>query len=412
MEATFTAPPSAESIGHNPEAKNPLYDSANVSDYKHLGIALDAAVPYLLNPDTLLLILRNGELIVVHMEGGEDVGRGWKRRKGGVKKFLLKRVGLRTIMPSCGTRLGAFDRKMGVFATRRGVDGVGGVFQSDNGDSSFGYLFAGSRVADAMLIQFSESEADAMNYQLHTHLTTSPKPTNNAVMTDAVDDISDDEDDIYGITTTSNSSLSKSNVPTKHHPKFSFRIVDSLICTGPIKDVVLGEPASYSTHPFSDQDKRVDLEVVTTTGEGFSGALGILQRSIRPQIISSFDMQGVVDIWTIRCSSINEKRRQSVVEPSSPKSNRSGSFSEPLDGDTSGYDRYLFISKESPPGTMVLETGEEFTEVVDKQFYVDGVTVGVGTVLDETAIIQVHTNGIVLLEAGNFELYRLLLIVK
>ncbi|TPX54847.1 hypothetical protein PhCBS80983_g05700 [Powellomyces hirtus] len=401
-EALFPPPPSVETIGHNFEIKNPLYDAANVSNYKHLGLALDGSASFFLNPDTLLTVLRTGEMIKVDLKGGEGVGRGWKRRKGGVKSFLLTRLGLQTIMPSCGTRFGATGAGAGHLAkVANAVGRLGGTFQDGDKRGTFGYFFVGSRVADAMLIQFTETQ----------HLEET-QPSSAMAATPSADLDEMDLDDIYGasIVNTASSELPTSWLGSFNQTettRFTFRICDSLICTGPIRDVVVGVPISYSTHPFASTDNaQTNLEVVTCAGEDHSGALGVLQRNIRPQIISSFEIGAVHNMWTVRCTTINERRRQhlaiaaaaveSIAPPTMDVDVSSTAVEPPLE--PSGvHDRYMFMSKDNT--TVILETGEEFAEVENKQFYKEGPTVAVGTLLDETCIVQVHQRGILVLDS-------------
>ncbi|KAJ3160953.1 Cleavage and polyadenylation specificity factor subunit 1 [Geranomyces michiganensis] len=398
-EALFPPPPTVESIGHTFETKNPLYDAANVSDYKHIGLSLDGAQSFFLNPDTLLTVLRSGEMIQVELNGGEGVGQGWKRRKGGVKRFTLERLGLQTVKPSCGTRFGATGSSAGQLAkVANAVGGVGGTFGEGNTTGIFGYFFVGSRAADSMLIQFNE-----------IHTVKSSQPTLAASGPIAVlpggDDM--DLDDIYGeaiVQTSAMPTAASSNLVETETTRFTFRICDSLICTGPIKDVVVGEPTSYSVHPFSvANEAQADLEVVTCTGESSSGALGVLQRNIRPQIISSLEMGRVTGMWTARCTlprakSTSESHNGSTMPMDIDSTDaQRGNGADSVMSSQSNHDTYLFISKDDR--TIILEMEKEFVESENNQFYKDGPTVAVGMVLDETCLVQVHQRGIMLFDS-------------
>ncbi|KAJ3154030.1 Cleavage and polyadenylation specificity factor subunit 1 [Geranomyces variabilis] len=404
-EALFPPPPSVESIGHSFETKNPLYDAAHVSDYKHIGVSLDGAESFFLNPDTLLTVLRSGEMIQVELKGGEGVGQGWKRRKGGVKSFTLERLGLQTVMPSCGTRFGATGASAGQLSkVANAVGRIGGTFAEGNTTGTFGYFFVGSRAADGMLIQFNE---------IHTVLRSEPTLVGSGPIAVLPDGDGMDLDDIYGeaIVRAAAAPLAASASIETESTRFTFRICDSLICTGPIKDVVVGEPTSYSVHPFSTANEaQADLEVVTCTGENGSGALGVLQRNIRPQIISSFEIGVVTGMWTVRCTSTRAKSTSGPGDDSTPDEvnaatpmdidSTDGNLDDKADVPTSAgknYDTYLFMSKEDR--TMILEIGEEFAESENKQLYKDGPTVAVGTVLQETCLIQVYQRGILLLDS-------------
>ena len=44
----------------------------------------------------------------------------------------------------------------------------------------------------------------------------------------------------------------------------------------------------------------LDLELVTTSGYGKNGALTFLQRSVRPQIVTTFQLPDVRAAWTVK----------------------------------------------------------------------------------------------------------------
>ena len=66
---------------------------------------------------------------------------------------------------------------------------------------------------------------------------------------------------------------------------------------GPCGNISLGEPA-FLSEEFSD-GVDLDLELVTTAGYGKNGALCVLQRSIRPQIVTTFTLPGCSNMWTV-----------------------------------------------------------------------------------------------------------------
>lgn len=61
---------------------------------------------------------------------------------------------------------------------------------------------------------------------------------------------------------------------------------DSLLNIGPCGNISMGEPAFLSEEFLHNQDP--DVELVTTSGYGKNGALCVLQRCIRPQVIVSY----------------------------------------------------------------------------------------------------------------------------
>lgn len=58
---------------------------------------------------------------------------------------------------------------------------------------------------------------------------------------------------------------------------------DSLLNIGPCGNVSMGEPAFLSEEFSNNTDP--DVELVTSSGYGKNGALCVLQRSLRPQVI-------------------------------------------------------------------------------------------------------------------------------
>ncbi|KAJ3053431.1 Cleavage and polyadenylation specificity factor subunit 1 [Rhizophlyctis rosea] len=419
MESHFPPPPTLESGGAAPHAANALYGKSRVSDFKHLGFSLEGCVPYFLNPDSLLLVLRSGELVIVELVGDEDVGTGWKRRKSGVRKFNVKKFGLRAVLPSCGTKIGGVTSLRG--------DGAG------DGDAHAGHVFIGSRVGDSLLLQFTETAVmqveDIEDEEKHI---TSPKSATTSKLLDEIDeDIYGDADDMP-LPGSSAGALS-SNTGPRLVPYFRFRITDFLLSTAPIRDAVLGEPTVYSNHAFTPDTARSDLEIVTCAGEGVWGGLGVLQQNVRPVVRASFDMPDVNEIWSVgyrrtlkEAALAQEKSADEGVEEVKAEdgdTNMTPANGAPIEGSSQApetteintsfssaeeyelYDKFILMSKET--GTAVFESGNELRETDDTEFRRDGPTVGVGMLLDDEVYVQVHLNGIIILAADGKRLEEL-----
>ncbi|KAJ3135043.1 Cleavage and polyadenylation specificity factor subunit 1, partial [Irineochytrium annulatum] len=93
LESTLPAPPPSETAGPDMRRDNPLYHESNVRSFRHLEMSLEGAESVFVNPDTLLVVLRTGEMALVELVGSEDGGSGWRRRRGGVKSFKVTRLG-------------------------------------------------------------------------------------------------------------------------------------------------------------------------------------------------------------------------------------------------------------------------------------------------------------------------------
>ena len=292
--------------------RNLLYKAA--TDEKRLGMVLDMPEAVFLNPDTLLLIPDTGELLLFDLIGHEDAGRGWKRKRSGVVEFKMSRVGLRAPPPSTLERLGPWKKD--------------------------GSLFLGSHSGDSLIIKYTESVGSL-----------------EAKVDDEIDDL---DDEIYG------DSNAIQPLILDEKSGFKFQVIDMWPSIIPLQDFAIGEPVD-----FSDIKTKCDhpvLEIVACAGEGHTGSLGIMSESIRPQIISSFDMDGIIDIWTVKCSSIE-----------------------------SDYHSFLIISKEN--STLVLQTGQELTQVKNAEFHTEGPTVLADSVLDNSIIVQIEPNRIILLDS-------------
>ena len=136
--------PTASLLQRSLQPKNPLY-SSRMTNFKYLGVTLDASVSCFLNPDTLLFILKEGDVLIIEMVGNEGDGHGWARKKNGISKFRVAKCGIKTTPPICLC-------KVGQELNSDGID------RWKNENKGTGYIFVGSRVDDSMLLQYQEFE--------------------------------------------------------------------------------------------------------------------------------------------------------------------------------------------------------------------------------------------------------------
>lgn len=79
---------------------------------------------------------------------------------------------------------------------------------------------------------------------------------------------------------------------------FTFEVCDSILNIGPIgfmcvgNRFIEGESDEIDENEIENQND-MDLEIVTSSGHGKNGTLCVLQNSIKPQIITSFDLSGM-----------------------------------------------------------------------------------------------------------------------
>ncbi|KAI9598078.1 CPSF A subunit region-domain-containing protein [Syncephalis fuscata] len=231
----------------------------NTNTAAKLNISLDGAqIVAFLSPVRALLALSTGELYLIELV--QD-GRS-------ITDIHVGKVGA-SALASCGCRLG--DQ----------------------------YVFLGSRMADALLIQYLEAEENKKQQKSVTRRT---------------GQYMDLDIDLYGesIATTA---VSGSNANTKNDNEnikvngqdtstlaklYDFRVCDSLPAIGAITGMAV---ARSVTNMEDMEEKRDDrrLDVVMSTGYGKNGSLAIIRKSIRPADISEFELPGCRSLWTLRC---------------------------------------------------------------------------------------------------------------
>ncbi|XP_046387222.1 cleavage and polyadenylation specificity factor subunit 1 isoform X1 [Ischnura elegans] len=255
-----------------------------------------------------------------------------------------------------------------------------------------GYLFLGSRLGNSLLLRFTEKELStgSVDGEANTQVSTKSAASNAESagkkkrldtlglsrslslgdwMASDVSDIKDlDELEVYG-------SEDQTSVLIA---SYVFEVCDSLLNIGPCGDISMGEPAFLSEEFSNVQDP--DMELVTTSGYGKNGALCVLQQSIRPQVVTTFELPGCIDMWTVIGSG--------------------AANTKPADTETTGTEELMhaFMILSRPDSTMILQTGQEINEVDNSGFSTQGPTVFAGNIGSNRYIIQVSQMGVRLLQ--------------
>ncbi|CAG8433080.1 10709_t:CDS:10 [Diversispora eburnea] len=323
--------------------------------FEHLGLALEGLYHVFLDSDEILFILRNGDLYIVKLIIEER----------SLTKIELKKVGTSTL-PSCSCLV------------------------------ANGYFFVGSRLGDSYFIKYtktntehktnsmingfdnktrkntSDSDADAIN---NTNNTNNMNNANNA-------------DDANNSNNTNNANSSdggnKAEVKKSTISDYQFTICNTITNVGPIVDMAYGELA------FSEEEAHLhsvhkNLELVSCSGYGSASSLCIFHRNINPTLSNSFTMKDCINMWAVSC-------RSNIFR--SINLNVAGLTNNTFNGNTEDYDKFLFISKKNRTMVMVLACGEELQELENSDFYTEGPTLAVGTLLNGTRILQVYAYGI------------------
>lgn len=315
METKLISAPPAEGEPPLPTIPHPpsVYVKMNcINDFKSLSISLDGSCAVFVSPDIFLLVLRNGEMYQVDMIG--DDHRSWRRKRSGVREFKIRSLGLTMCTPMSIIHLGHQKTAQG----------------------RTGRFLCVSNCADSLLVEHSTSIIEA-------------KVEEN----ESDDDL---DDDLYG--------TSKQVQKQGEDGPFMYRVVGSLLCTGPIRDFCLSKPERYTTYPY---DNPVDLQVVACAGQDQDGSMVIFSESIRPQILSSFQLAGVENIF---------------------------SFGYPK---SSAHD-FIILSKGNR--SSILKTGETYEQVEISGFHQTGRTINVGVIGE--FIVQAYVGGLQILDKGSF----------
>jgi len=283
-------------------------------------LSLDCAVAEFLSPDQLVISLKGGELYVLTLL--VDAMRS-------VKGFHVDKAAA-SVLTTCLSTLGN------------------------------GYLFLGSRLGNSLLLKYTSREAGQIGG--------ARKPQEPAQKRKRLDthgdwlDAESEELEVYG-----------STVETVHHKisTFSFEVCDNLLNIGPCGYVSMGEPAFLSDE-FSTNSPDPDIELVSTAGHGKNGALCVLQRTVRPQVVTAFELPGCIDMWTL-------------MGPDAKGSSAEHAF-------------LLLSRKES---SMLLQTGQEINELDSSGFCTTESTIFASNIGGNSHIIQVLSKSILVLKESN-----------
>ncbi|XP_061520798.1 cleavage and polyadenylation specificity factor subunit 1 [Phycodurus eques] len=271
-----------------------------------------------------------------------------------------------------------------------------------------GYLFLGSRLGNSLLLKYTEKLQEAppdevKQKQDKEREKDKEEPPNKKKRVESSSNWTDevDEIEVYGSEAQSGTQLAT----------YSFEVCDSILNIGPCANASMGEPAFLSEEFQANTEP--DLEVVVCSGFGKNGALSVLQRSIRPQVVTTFELPGCHDMWTVISSEVKEKagksdesddvgekemaedKEEGEKEKEEGKKEEEQKKEPPLEDDAKKHG-FLILSRED--STMILQTGQEIMELDTSGFATQGTTVFAGNIGDNKYIIQVSPMGIRLLE--------------
>ncbi|VDO44205.1 unnamed protein product [Haemonchus placei] len=204
-----------------------------------------------------------------------------------------------------------------------------------------GRLFIGSRLGDSQLLEFSiEKEESEISQEAKR-----PKVEQNLT--------ADDEDiELYGEQIIEQVATLASDVKEK----MVFRELDKLVNIGPIRAMTAG--GAHGIGPILQEQDRTDpiFDVITASGNMVNGSICVLQRTVRPDVITSSFLQDAQQLWAVG-------RREDDSH------------------------KYLIVSRTR--SSLILELGEDMVELEEPLFLSDEPTVAAGELADGGLAVQV-----------------------
>ncbi|KAI9811358.1 MAG: mRNA cleavage and polyadenylation factor subunit [Pycnora praestabilis] len=250
-----------------------------------------------------------------------------------------------------------------------------------------GKLFIGSEDADSIVLGWTRKTA-----QLSRKRSSAGIFTGDTDMPSDEEEIEDYDDDLYSSAV--QDSHQEQDLPlaskVSQDGDYSFRVHDYLPNTAPMRDLVLGHPASNSQNgnERSTGEMRSDLELVTPTGRCHAGGVSILKRKIEPRIVAQFRFPEVRGIWSV-CA-----KRPNAGGPIQQSTGKNKQISENHVSVDTVFDRFMIVSKASKNGSedsaVYALTPMGFEQMKGTEFDpAAGATVDVGTLAGATRVIQI-----------------------
>jgi hypothetical protein len=201
----------------------------------------------------------------------------------------------------------------------------------------------------------------------------------------------DFDEDLFG-TMDLQSKRDVSGLPSGHSQikstkTFAYTPWDTLPNIGPISDFAVGKS------PLSAEGGGRLEDIVTCSGNSKNGALYVLHRDLRPQVLNTIPLPGCRAIWSVQHMKTQES--WNLPKPEPEEEGEEEEEEEPV------YHAFVLLSMEETDQTMVLKAGTDGLNTLDGDmggFVIDEETVMAGNAAAGRYIIQICRSKVVLLD--------------
>lgn len=235
------------------------------------------------------------------------------------------------------------------------------------------YLFVGSRLGNSVLLKYSNSLKNGKNLAMLNETGKSQSVTDTESISSKENEQME-SNQIYNEFEKEGMDSESENMKFESQNNYSFEICDVLLNIAPCGYSIIGESVGdYSEYIKNDefnQTKLNTIDLITSSGYTKNGAISVLQRSLRPDLIAKFQMQDIIDMWSVNTSVTNEEG----IKNDEMSSN------------------YLFLSKSD--STIILEIGYVISELDEDscKFAMNEATLYCANTSSDNYIIQITTS--------------------
>lgn len=295
-------------------------------------------------------------------------------------------------------------RSVSGLRVRRVTPGLGGNILTSRASSVTALgrnaIFVGNETSDSIILGWSRKSRQSDKIRAATNGATTVGMDEDPEL-DLEDMEEDDDDDLYGdapakITNPGEKAL-RPDAANSRAGELTFRPHDTLFNIAPLRDVTFSKPTQ---DPSPDTDTIADgLQMLATSAAQGSGSLIVLKREIEPSVVGRFDFPEARGVWTV-----------SAKKPVA-KATRDDTGTDIVandDGIDTLFHRLMIVSKLSDASveesSVYALTSTGFEDLTGTEFEpAAGATVEVGTMANETRIVQVLKSEVRIYDGGKSE---------